>query len=409
MEVFKIEYEKVYAVRSIGYKGRGDEYFKSMIGLPAVVEEGGSTIFGELKEKLNNTKKLFNGFTPKERKEYNKCVSVVENTNMLKGQDGIIAKEYNGEVITNAWLKMYELLCFCDNMISSKAKKNIPLHTMHFAEAPGNFILAFNHKISSEYPQLEWIWNANSYRSDLNKEGETQYLDDKYNLISNFSNRWFYGAEHNGDITRPNNIRDFSAIGKKYDIVTSDVKFAPPDMDYNEEENYNTCVQLGQVLCALATLAKDGIAILKFLSIYESATHDMIALFSQHFEKIYLTKPLSSKSQNSEIYIVGVNFNGLQIDNFNNALEILDYSTTMPPSHNKLRLFDQTETERVLFLFAKYITEKQIASIVKTVAIFRSSPIQKIIINYQQQNQQFADYWLKINNLTPLPQHKKIL
>lgn len=273
---------------------------------------------------------------------------------------------------------------------------------MHFAEAPGNFILAFNHKLSSEYPQLEWIWNANSYISDPG----TVYLDDKYNLIKNYPDRWKYGAECNGDITRISNIRDFSTL-EKFDIVTSDVKFAPPQMNYDEEENCNSAVQLGQVLCALATLAQDGIAILKFLSIYESSTQSMIALLSMHFEKVYLTKPLSSKSQNSEIYIVGVGFTGLDIQNYNNALQMLDYYSSLDMNSIKPSLFKlDPKFVESLRHFSAYITQKQISSIKSTVETFRSASIQNIILKHSEQNNTFAQYWLNLYQIKTLPTNK---
>ena len=403
MLVYKVKKSKLEEVKSIDYKGKGEEYFRNAIGLEQVQVKTIETVFADLKSKLNNVKKDFDKMSDKERKNYNKCVSVVENTSQLKGQDGRIAKEYNGEIITNAWLKMYELLSFCDSMFQLKAKKNAPLRTMHFAEAPGNFILAFNHKLSSEYPQIEWVWNANSYITDSG----SIYLDDKYNLIKNYPDRWKYGAECNGDITRISNIRDFSTL-EKYDVVTSDVKFAPPEMNYDEEENCNSAVQLGQVLCALATLATGGIAILKFLSIYESATQSMIALLSQHFEKVYLTKPLTSKSQNSEIYIVCVNFTTLHIQNYNRALTILDYYSTLPINSIKPSLFISLQLDFIqsLRLFSTYITEKQIASIKSTIKIFRSSDISNIILQHADQNSTFSSYWLSLYKISPLPLHK---
>lgn len=241
-------------------------------------------------------------------------------------------KPYDAQFVSNAWLKMWELAgeflpTLIDNSFTktrtivkagsrtnSEVKQKVSelniakiLYSFHVAEAPGSFLLAINHWLYSTYPNLEWKWIAESYRDVAEKD--SQYLGDRYGIMRKYDENWFYGAEGNGDITSPDNLRSFQHHLPKCQLVTSDVK--SPVSDYDEEEAQLYAVHVGHILAAMGTLAKGGMTILKTFSYYEARSVNLLFLLTQYFEKVYITKPVTSRPANSETYIVCEGFLGV--------------------------------------------------------------------------------------------------
>lgn len=323
MYVYKLPKHSKVEVLPQEYRGVGDDYFNRAIGFartpPAIL----SPQYPHEKDELNKIKVELDKFSPGELTRYNYIAGQLNPTSGLKQK---IITEYGGEVVTNAWLKMYELISFIEPILQIRARSrdNNSYTSMHFAEAPGNFILALYHKLKTEYQHIDWNWHANSYRPrEKNDDG---YLGDTYGLMRKYNKQWKYGCEGNGDITSPANIRSWIADNIKYDLVTSDVKYSPQDMDFAEEENVNTPVQFGQVLCTLGVLARGGTAILKFLTLYEKQTIDIIALLCSVFTHIYITKPETSRPYNSEIYLVCMDYKNTRCPHMENLLHHLNYT-----------------------------------------------------------------------------------
>jgi hypothetical protein len=243
----------------------------------------------------------------------------------LKGSGGILATEYNAEVVTNAWLKMYELCEYLVPMCEEKLKnkevtykrggkehksfrvnKDKNISSFHLAEAPGNFLLAINHWLNNRYPNANWTWRANSYREIYSAESE--YLTDVYGLMSAYPDNWEYGADGDGDITSPSNIISFAK--QKYDFSTGDVKYMPPSMNYDLEEEINTPVIFGQFISSISVLEVGGISILKMFNFHTAPMACMMYIGSYCFDKFMVVKPETSRMANSEIYTVGIGYKG---------------------------------------------------------------------------------------------------
>ena len=218
----------------------------------------------------------------------------------LRGNYGILVNEFGAQIVTKAWMKIYELLV-----------KFVPigrdLYSFHVAEAPGAFLPSLNHLLRTKYPDTNWEWFAESYVSTTDG-----YLGDHYGLIKKYRSRWILGADGDGDVTSSANIRWFRHHIRehfpKLDLFTSDVKFAPPEMGYDFEEVYQIPVHVGHTICALKTLTKGGIAILKTFTYFESQSVSLLYLLCQCFEQVVMTKPITSSPANSETYIVCLGF-----------------------------------------------------------------------------------------------------
>jgi FtsJ-like methyltransferase len=283
----------------------------------------------QLKTELNEVKRTQDEITrnPQARRAFDRVVDLLRPQDALRGPQGILAQDFGAEVVTNAWLKMYELMLFVDQPLAALAKsRNKIFNSFHFAEAPGNFLLAVNHYTKTRFPDLTWNWLANSYY-DVDSGPGSGYLSDQYGLIARFRDRWNFGADGDGDITSPANIRSFAQtkFGHQFHLMTSDVKFVPPDSDYDEEENINIPVHLGHVLCALNTLAIGGTAILKEFTFFETPSVALLYLLANCFSNVRLAKPETSRPSNSETYIVASGFQGLNDVQSARLMKIMEY------------------------------------------------------------------------------------
>eukprot|EP00080_Pristionchus_pacificus_P004401 PDM64421.1 vars-2 [Pristionchus pacificus] len=206
---------------------------------------------------------------------------------------------------TNAFCKFYQILSRFPELLSPKSKDDpTTLHSLHLCEVPGHFLSAIEHFIALFLPNLQWEWMANS----LNPHYEyikacDMFLDDK--LIVDYPNRWLFGENNSGDVTKlGKTLRD---LGRKFDLVTSDG--STYSLDHPEDqESIVYKILVGETLCALSSLMDGGSFIMK---VYSNLTIDSCRLFSHlmdQFEKVVIYKPPSSKSGNSERYLICTGF-----------------------------------------------------------------------------------------------------
>lgn len=316
-----------------------------------------------LKKVMNKAKDQLTPIQLHDGNRFHRFQSEYRGYDMLKGSKGILVREYGAEVVTNAWLKMYELAKFLDptwaRIEKTKTREtSARLNTLMLAEAPGNFIVAMNHYLQMEHRPIHWDWLANSYRDPLivgktggqdrkdqssrtrefreqrsrGGPGETGYLGDKYGLMARFPDRWLYGPDCDGDITSVNNIRGFQAsmatrnwAQGRADLVTSDVKYVPDPPNYDEEELTNRAVQTGHFVASLACLKPKGTAILKEFSHLEGSSVAQLYLAGSYFQSVRIVKPLTSKGPNSETYLVLEGFKGITDEQLQRFYDYLTY------------------------------------------------------------------------------------
>lgn len=243
----------------------------------------------DLKIKLNSCKGEIDAVN---NKNYAKITDLIRLHDNLRGRNGIVKKMYNAEIVTNAWLKMWEL--------SEFIFINPEFSSFHLAEAPGNFILALHHRIKTEYPKTKWTWKANSYILP----GKT-YIYDNYGLMKKYPKNWDYGFDNTGDITSIVNLRTWNEQ-ENYDLITSDVKFVPENIDFDEEERNNIQVHTAHVIAALCMTKPGGRFILKHLTLFEKHSMVLLQILHEYSRKLILIKPETSRPANSEVYIVGI-------------------------------------------------------------------------------------------------------
>jgi hypothetical protein len=116
------------------------------------------------------------------------------------------------------------------------------------------------------------------------------------------------GADGSGDILKLENLMHcIHTYGSTMDIITGDGGF-DFSLDFNNQERNIIKLLFGQVVYALCMQKYGGCFILKVFDCFTSATIDVLALLSSFYEKVYITKPQTSRYANSEKYIVCKNF-----------------------------------------------------------------------------------------------------
>lgn len=235
----------------------------------------------------------------------------------------ILKEKYHLAFASNAWLKMTEMLHYLP-LIDDNNKE---LFVFHNCELPGAFIMATKYFMESWRPKREYDWRASSLVPGIDgNDNKINALGDLYKLWSNNKNKWIMsiksgpGSELNGDTTKVPNIHYMSErLGKKANLYTSDAGIAVgfgshETLAFNDQEQLNMLINLGQLLAMLETLAIDGNFVTKQYTFFKPFTYSLMIIVGSMFREFYLTKPLTSKITNSETYLVGIGFKGLSAE-----------------------------------------------------------------------------------------------
>lgn len=365
----------------------------------------------EIETKLNTSKSRLDYIfaNDKTTKEWQTFIRQFRDLESLRGERGILAQKYQAEIVTNAWMKMYEIMHYAKghlDAIESKPRKT-PFYSLHVAEAPGNFMLAVNQYLQNYCPKIVqngWVWTANSYR----ESGNGGYLGDSYNLMRDYSNNWYWGPDMNGDITSPAMIRGLS-LRPKVQLFTSDVKYVPKNernqIDYANEETINHAVDYGHLACAWASMDKGlGVATFKEFSHCTAPGVARLYLMSLCFTQLYVTKPMSSRTLNSETYITGFDFTGSEktLDSLVNYLDMIRFNPNPPCPLSKDQIPDEFVTK--VTSIESELAVRQIKEMDETLLAFKK---------YQEtgkieKNTDLVSVWLKANPIMPLTRNKMI-
>lgn len=212
-----------------------------------------------------------------------------------------IAEKYNAGIVTNAWLKIFEI-CNVFNLINENK-------VIHFDNAayPGAFILAINHYCKTH--NIEYEWRASSM---IDNTKDNVLLQDKFKLHQNYKTHWLMNEEHNGDVTNLKNLNFWKETFRhKVTLYTSDLGFETgADNKYENQELSHIKPHLGQILAGLYTLAKGGHMVVKQYTFFEMLNVSILSILTNLFEEVHICKPVTSRCTNSETYIVAKGFRG---------------------------------------------------------------------------------------------------
>lgn len=251
-----------------------------------------------LKEKLNWQKSALDSI-PSDR--FRTITNALDPFRNLRRD---VKQKYGAKNPSNAFLKGYEM--FYRYKIYDNHEK---LVTFHAAEFPGSILLATAHYLGANDPDVEWDWYASSFIGNAT-DGD-DYLDDTYHLYKNYPEKWFMDHEHNGDLTNVEYIQYLQEnLGNSIDVYTSDLGLDTSD-NPNEQEMIQARGNFGQILAGLVTLKIGGTLLTKQFTMFEPFTVSLMIILSGLFEELSIVKPSTSKSANSESYVLAKGYRGI--------------------------------------------------------------------------------------------------
>jgi 23S rRNA U2552 (ribose-2'-O)-methylase RlmE/FtsJ len=178
-----------------------------------------------------------------------------------------------------------------------------PIRTFHLAEGPGGFIEA----IVELRQNPKDLYVGMTILDDIDDnvpawKKSNHFLDNNKNVYIET------GIDNTGNIL---NVANFVFCKEKYassmDLITADGGF-DFSVDFGKQEVSISRLLFAQIAYALCMQKKNGCFILKIFDSFMQHTVDLIHLLSSFYEKVYITKPLTSRFANSEKYVVCCNF-----------------------------------------------------------------------------------------------------
>lgn len=243
-----------------------------------------------LKEKINNIQILWDKY-----KKYTNTYEYI-HSNIPTANYSIC--KYNP--LSRSFYKMIEIgniLNIFENLPLDKCK------SFHLAEGPGGFIEALvreRNNINDEYYAISLLSNNDNSVPGWYKS--QSFLEKNKNVYIE------KGITQDGDLLNAKNLLHcYNSYKNSCDLITGDGGF-DFTIDFNKQEFLSLKLLYAQMAYAIACQKKGGTFILKFFDSFTNASLDIIFLLSSLYEEIYFYKPQTSRSANSEKYLICKNF-----------------------------------------------------------------------------------------------------
>lgn len=259
-------------------------------------------------------------------------------------------KEDKPDILSRGFYKLWEIF-FMFNIIDVEQNNFV---SAHLAEGPGSFIQAtmfFRDKFS-KVSKNDKYYAVTLHSEDIDKyvpDMETKFVDyydkekpKRFVLHKTYPKNISRLSKNkdNGDLNDPKTIKLFGGqIKEKADLITADGGFNWENENTQEQEAFRLI--FSQILAALKSQKKGGHFVCKFFETYTQTSAKFISILQQFYNKLYFTKPLLSRSSNSEKYIVCMDFKyGGDEPEYKNMIAKLDNIHEMAHKNMKLNLVD---------------------------------------------------------------------
>jgi len=247
---------------------------------------------------------------------------------LYAGLKRIMRAEYGVPVATNATLKIFEMLSGLPAVpwAGPLAAGAGGVRAFCNAELPGAFLVGVNQYARQLPAALDWA--ASSYVPDraAGVAADQTILDDEYGFLAGNPERWLVtarpdapGPAGNGDMTAAAVVAAAAAeararfagpTGRGATLYTSDAGIDVTD-DYNNQEAATAVLNFGQVLCGVLALAPGGSLITKQYEFTMPFNRQLLMVLASLFETLEIVKPRTSRPANSEVYVFGAGFRGI--------------------------------------------------------------------------------------------------
>ena len=294
--------------------------------------------------------------------------------------------------LSRSYYKMIEMLT--DYNIFKSVENGI--NSAYIAEGPGGFMEAV-----LQYRRNQGKMDDKMYGITL--QSSTKEIPGwctSSNIFKNNRNIHFcYGKDGTGNIYNNENIVDFSNTTCKNScyLVTADGGF-DFSVDFNKQEEIAYRLLFCEIVTAISVQKKKGYFICKFFDTYSIYTIKLMWLLSCLYEKVIITKPVTSRPANCERYVVCCNFIGISDKNYKILLNIVSDWEKL----NKDEFIDICDNIPQGFIdsvteYNKYHAENQIVSIIDTLKIIKNKGKIDINILKKQQTSNGIEWCNKYN------------
>jgi len=199
--------------------------------------------------------------------------------------------------LSRSYYKMIEMI----HTFNLSFKTTAPvLSSFHLAEGPGGFIEAFAEIRNCK----EDVYIGMTILDDKNDPNIPAWKKTDVFLKKNPNVVIESGADKTGNLlVLENFVYCVEKYGSSMELITGDGGF-DFSTDFNNQENNIAKLLFAQTCFALCMQKENGAFVLKIFDCFMQHTVDLLYLLSSFYEKVYITKPQTSRYANSEKYIV---------------------------------------------------------------------------------------------------------
>jgi len=194
--------------------------------------------------------------------------------------------------ISRSYFKLHEMI-----------KNNNLLENQTFcaclAEGPGGFIHCINQLSKYEEINIKKVYGITLISNDR----KIPYWNQ--NILNHPTNEIINGEDKTGNLYKYENVEFFiNSIGKNYcHLVTADGGFDYSN-DYNSQETASYKLIYCEIYTALNIQKRNGAFIVKMFDLFSYKTIQLLYLLYNCYSLVEIYKPLTSRSSNSEKYII---------------------------------------------------------------------------------------------------------
>lgn len=239
-----------------------------------------------------------------------------------------LESEYNIKGVTNTWLNTYEILCRFQYLFEKMSNLVLILNI----DLPGEIISAVEYFFSKQKHIERYNWIAVQHHNEKIEDG------DSYNLYKKYMYKWI-----TSDICF-DNLTDERINSSHLSCSSSEIssrkssRYVACKIDNIKQKINGKCglfisiINLSnddivddyiQYVTALSVLRNGGTIIIKSNNLHIPFKIWMISVISRYFEKLIIIKPESSISYNSDVYVIGINFEGISKNDMDKLYYVL--------------------------------------------------------------------------------------
>ena len=276
---------------------------------------------------------------------------------------------------------------------------NDRINTFHLAEGPGGFIEAI---------QLMRANDSDKYygMTLVDKNDNIPGWKKSKSFLSKHSNVFIEsGIDNTGNLLNVDNLwHCYNKYKNTMHLITGDGGF-DFSVDFNKQEILSIKLIFCQICYALAMQKKGGTFILKVFDIFHQASIDLIYILSSLYEKVIIIKPNTSRSANSERYIVCKNYS------LDNSYDIIKSCSKLFPIINSDNPINRFLNIEIPYLYINkledinaIIGQQQLENILATLYLLDNNNQDKLDIIKKNNIQKCTQWCIKYK----LPYHKNI-